>query len=461
MVYHKIISSKEKVFWLLVKLARIPRLGNNICVSKEGSAWSPLKEVMMLKQKSLFFAAWLAAAPLTGCINNANSEEPQELPPMPRAQPASELPLAKAKEAPKAEPSITPPPGELLISSLDLKSVEKNLYIPFGDTYFRLWGGAPTGSQPKGVSLSPDGASVFVTNFGQNASKNVFRYDPETLEVKAKAKFPGNAIESVVSADGARLYVSNFDNQEMLELDAETLAINRRFKVGNMPKHFALSKDEAMIYVSNWGSGTVSFLELESGKEVGSVVVGANPRGTAVTHDGKRLYVANFGSDTVSVIDVATQTALKTIATAHAPRHITISKDDKKVYVSCYGDTKVHVIDAATDEIERTVEVGAGPKTIELSKDEKFFYTADYRGNTMSIVNTQTWETLILPVPTVKTSGLAVSPDDRRIYLTGWDSINLLVFERMLPGDVPSALGPKAPGATCNRATKQECLEFP
>jgi YVTN family beta-propeller protein len=430
---------------------------NNNSVSKESSVSALLKEVEMFK-KSLLFAAFLASAP--SCINSASSSEPhkQELPPMPRAQPAAELPVvAEVKEQAK----IFAPPSEQIIKTIDLKNVEKNLYVPFGGTYFRLWGGAPTGSQPKGTSVSPDGSKIFVTNFGQNASKNVYRYDPQTLALKAKANFSGNAIESVVSSDGKRLYVSNFDNQEMLELDTETLAINRRIKVENVPKHFALSPDESMMYVSNWGSGTVSFVDLQSGKQVGAVEVGKNPRGTAVTHDGKKLYVANFGSDTVSIVDVETQKEVKLIATAHAPRHITISKDDKKVYVSCYGDTKVHVIDTTTDEIERTVEVGLGPKTIELSRDEKFFYTADYRGSTMSIVNTETWETLILPVPTVKSSGLAVSPDDRRVYLTGWDSINLLVFERLLPGDTPTELGPKAPGAICNRATKQECLEFP
>jgi YVTN family beta-propeller protein len=414
----------------------------------------------MMVKKSILFAL-LAVTPHMGCINNASSSEPQrqEPPLMPRAQPAPELPVVKAKEPVKV--TITPPPSELLASTIDLKSVEKNLYVPFGDTYFRLWGGAPAGSQPKGVSVSPDGSKLFVTNFGQNASKNVFLYDSQSLEVTARAKFAGHAVESVITADGERLYVSNFDNQEVLELDTDTLVINKRMKVDAIPKHLLLSPDESMLYVSNWGSGTVSFVELKSGKELAAAVVGTNPRGAAVTSDGKRLYIANWGSDTVSVVDVETKKELKTIATAHAPRHIAISKDDKRVYVSCYGDTKVHVINTETDEIERTVEVGLGPKTIELSKDEKFLYTADYRGNTMSIVNTQTWETLILPVPTIKTSGLTVSPDDRRIYLTGWDSINLLVIERLLPGDTPSTLGPKAPRAICNRATKQECLEFP
>jgi YVTN family beta-propeller protein len=403
----------------------------------------------------------IAAILLAGCINSASSDEPQkqELPPMPRARPAIELP-PKERPPEKREEIIAPEESQIT-SDLTLKNIEKNLYVSFGGTYFRLWGGAPTGSQPKGVSVSPDGFDIFVTNFGQNASKNVFRYDPDSLKVLAQAKFSGNAIESVVSRDGMKLYVSNFDNQEMLELDTQDLSITRRFTVGNVPKHFALSPDESMMYVSNWASGTVSFVDLSSGEQVASIKVGDEPRGTAVSSDNKRLYVANFGSDTVSVLDVETRAEIKVIQTANAPRHIALSKDNKKAYVSCYGDTKVYVIDTATNETERVVEVGEGPKTIALSQDEKFFYTADYKSSTLSIVDTQTWEVLILPVPTVKTSGLAVSPDDRRIYLTGWDSINLLVIERLLPGDTSTELGPKAPGAICNRPTRQECLEFP
>jgi YVTN family beta-propeller protein len=397
---------------------------------------------------------WYGAALvcLAACSSPALSDEKKE----PGSAPVSAAPVV-AKE----EENIPKPPAEQIVESPTRDEVLKNVYVPFHGTYFRLWGGAMTGSQPKGTSVSPDGSSIYVTNFGQGEKDNVWRYDPQTLKVVARVNFMGNAIESVPSKDGKVVYVSNFDNKEMLELDGQKLNVKRRFKVGDVPKHFALSPDEKTLYVSNWESGTVSLVNLATGKERSTITVEKNPRGTAVTHDGKKLYIANFGANTVSVIDLATEKVIKTLPTGKAPRHIAISKDDSRVFVSCYSDTKVHVISVANDEIEKTIEVGMGPKTIELSKDEKFFYTADYKGSSMSIVSTDTWEVKVIPLPTVKSSGLAVSPDDRRIYITGWDSTNLLVIERVMPGDTLTAPGPKSPGAICRRKTKKECEVFP
>lgn len=410
-----------------------------------------------MKQKNYLLCVALLAA----CSAPANSEEPKKDKPTatPRAEPAGAESQSASK--PAQDEGIIPPPKEQIMTKVTLAEVEKNLYVSFGGTYFRLWGGAPTGSQPKGTTVSPDGTKVYTTNFGQDGSKNVYRYDPETLALKAKANFKGNAIESIVTSDNKKIYISNFDFKQMLELDADTLVIKRTFTVESVPKHFAISPDEQTLYVSNWGSGTVSFLDLKTGKIRATVKVGVNPRGTQVTRDGKTLYVANFTSDYLSVIDTETAKEIKQIKTDKIPRHLAVTNDGAFVFVSCYGAEKVQQIDTSKGEVVRTFNVGRGPKTIELSKDEKFFYTADYKGNSMSIGNIETGEVLVLPIPTVKSSGLAVSPDDRRIYVTGWDSINLLVFERLLPGDTPTKLGPKAPGAICYRPTKKECTTYP
>jgi YVTN family beta-propeller protein len=354
------------------------------------------------------------------------------------------------------------PPAKTIAKRPTLAAVGAHKWIAVGDSYFRLWGGTETGSLPKGVSVAPDGARVFTTNFGYHDRDNTWSYDPDTLVVHAKAKFPGNAIESVPSPDGRTLYVSNFYHREIVALDADTLAVARRFRVDDVPKGLALSPDAATMWVSNWESNTVSVVDVATGEVSKRVKVGTNPRGTVVTHDGAKVYITNFGSRSVSVIDAATAAVTKTIRdVCSAPRHAAALADDSLVLVSCYGGHEVVAIDVATDKVVHRVEVGEGPKTIEISRDQQFAYTADYRGNTMSIIDLATWRARVIPVPTIKTSGLAVAPDDRRIYLTGWDSMNLLVIERLMPGDEIGVLGPKLPRVWCHRVNKEECTQFP
>ena len=68
---------------------------------------------------------------------------------------------------------------------------------------------AVTGSLPKGVSISPDGRTLYVTNYGNANGRNVAVYDAATLQRTGWIDLRGVAVESVVSPDGHTLYVSD------------------------------------------------------------------------------------------------------------------------------------------------------------------------------------------------------------------------------------------------------------
>ena len=347
-------------------------------------------------------------------------------------------------------------------AEITLATVMANQWVAFGGTYWRLWGGVKTGSQPKSVIVRPDGKYVFVNNVGFHDRLNVFQYDPVTLEQKAIAKFPGNAIEQVITADSKTLFVSNFYHKQVVALDTDTLEVIRTYKVKNLPKGMALSPDEKTLYVSNWADDTTSVVDLTTGEAVKHIRVGDRPRGTAITNDGTKLYVGNFLGHSISIIDVAQQKVVKTIAPCKGPRDAVPTADGKYMMFSCYWQPyHLLAIDTQTDEVVHRTPMGRGPKTLGLSNDQRFAFTANYNNSTMTITDLTSWETLTIPVPTVKTCGLAVSPDDRRVYLTGFDSDNLLVMERLMPGEKPGPLGPKAPGPICYRSNRADCTKYP
>ncbi|HTM20729.1 MAG TPA: hypothetical protein VL172_09485 [Kofleriaceae bacterium] len=411
----------------------------------------------------------LLAAALAACTGSKDHDRKEA---HAASQPPAPKPGEPAKPATPGQPApVERPTGPLLepaaadrVATPAEAAVAKNKWFPFGGTWFRLWGTAFTGSQPKGVSLSADGSRIFVTNTGYHDKKNVDRFDPATLKVVAEANFPGNAVESLVSPKGDVIWVSNFYHKEMLELSTDDLRVTRRFTVEDVPKHFAVSPDVKRLWVANWEKGTVSVVDIASGKQSESIPVGKEPRGTVVTHDGKKVYVTNFGSDSISVIDAAARKVLTTIETpdCNAPRHADVA-DDERVFVSCYGGKEVIVIDSKTDKVIKKVTVGLGPKTIAISRDQRFAYTADYKGHGFSIIDLSNWKVLVVPLPTYKTSGLAVSPDDSRIYLTGWSARNLMVIDRLQPGAKPDApLGPQGWGKVCRQPKLTDCTEkFP
>jgi YVTN family beta-propeller protein len=406
-----------------------------------------------------------AAAPKTETqksqvVGSAAAESPG--PEVAETEVEPEPPKAEEPPPPPPPPPIIDPPADQVMNKITLKGVEKAKWWKFGGTYFRLWGTAFTGSQPKGVSVTSDGKKIFVTNTGFHNHNNVTLFEPTELKRITEANFKGNAIESLISPDDSVLWVSNFYHSEVLELDTEDLSVKRRFDVENMPKHMDITPDHKELWIANWASDSVSVVDIASGKAVATIEVGDQPRGTGVLNSGKKVYVTNFGDRSVNVFDRAERKVIKTIdAGCRAPRHIDVAADDR-VFVSCYGGHEVFVIDSEKDEIIKRLDVGNGPKTIVISNDQKFAYTADYRGATMSLIDLETWETLVVPLPTFKTSGLTIGSDDRRIYLTGWTARNLMVVERLMPGDQPQKEhGPMRAGKVCRQKPKSDCYKYP
>ncbi|HEY2368177.1 MAG TPA: YncE family protein, partial [Polyangiaceae bacterium] len=111
---------------------------------------------------------------------------------------------------------------------------------------------AATGSMPKGVTLSPDGTRLFVTNFGQANGKNLSIYDSTTLAPIADVDVPGIVVESIFNADGSLLYASNFPRDSVQIIDTKTRRVTREIQVGLHPKILVLSKDGKTLFAANW-----------------------------------------------------------------------------------------------------------------------------------------------------------------------------------------------------------------
>ncbi|MFH2007023.1 MAG: YncE family protein [bacterium] len=312
--------------------------------------------------------------------------------------------------------------------------------VTFGGNTFRIWGGAKTGLMPKGVSVAPDGKRLYVTNFGRIGHHNLDVYDARTLRRIKKISFVGNAIESLSSWDSKTLYVTNFYGNRLHFISTNGYWIKTTITPGRMPKQMALSPDGKHLYVANW-LGRVAKVDAKTGYRRGRVRTGKCPRGLSVSPDGKTLYVANTCGRTVTVVDTATMKVRRQIRTGALPRHTAVTKDGKTLYVSILSRGTVEVIDTVKGRVTHKISVGGMPRTLELSKDEKFVYVACYSSHHLAIVDTKTRKAVVLPLDIVKASGLAVHPNDKLIYVTGWCSMDVWVVERIRPGQTPGPLG--------------------
>lgn len=280
---------------------------------------------------------------------------------------------------------------------------------------------APTGSMPKGVSISPDGTRLYVTNYGQLDHDNVSIVDAQSLAVLGHIDVPGIVVESVVSPDGRTLYVSNFRRHSVQFIDLGTRTVAREVHVGVNPKVVVLSRDGRRLFAANWTSGDVTEVDTVAGTAVRTLRAGRNPRGMAIARDG-RLYVANSTSDEIDIYEGPTMAAHRRIPhVCRVPRHLSLSPDDTRLYVSCLLNGYLAVMDTATMRVIRRVSVASGPKSNDVSPDGRYVATADYNAHSVSIIDTTDWAVRRIFVATAdRTSGVVWARTGFRIFVTGW-----------------------------------------
>ena len=310
--------------------------------------------------------------------------------------------------------------------------------VRIGGSSFVIWNFARTGVMPKGVTASPDGRWLYVSNFGRRAGDNIsiFRADP--LEAVGKVSYPGNAIETTLSADGRRLFSTNKVTHSLDVIDVLNPTrprYLRAYRLGGFPKYVVLERYERRAYVSLWSDNTIARLELDSGRMRRLRHGQQLPRGLALTGDGRRLYVANNRGSTVSVIDTRRFSVEREIKVRGRPRHVVVSRDQKRLYVASIGWSAIAIVDLARSRVSRYIYVGKWPKTIVESHDGRFVYSADYGGHSLSIVDTRTWRVAQLALDLNKASGLAVHPGDDQIYVTGWCSGDIWAIRRFDAGE--------------------------
>ena len=185
-----------------------------------------------------------------------------------------------------------------------------------------------------GIVVGPEG--TYALNI---QTDEVFLLDGKDA-LKARAKTAYRPYGAALSPDGATLAVSEWGNRTVALLDARTLAPRGRVAVGAHPTALVYAPD-GRLFVANAGGTTVSVLvgdrvaqTIEVGSDPGRRI-GATPLALAL-RDG-RLYVADAGENCVAVVDVSHPGRAKVLGfvpTERYPSAVAVTPDGKRLLVA-------------------------------------------------------------------------------------------------------------------------------
>ena len=156
----------------------------------------------------------------------------------------------------------------------------------------------------------------------------------------------------------------------------------------------------------------------------------------------KKLFVVTKEDNSLYVFDLATKQIVNRVSIRNEAYTCKLSRDKKLLYISSWGGDKILIYDIALQKLTDSIATGSHPNEMVLSKNGQYLFVAIANDNTVSIINTktkklvETLNTALYPdAPSGSTSnGLALSDDEKTLYIANADNNCLSVFDISAPG---------------------------
>ena len=274
----------------------------------------------------------------------------------------------------------------------------------------RILGTVPTGEGPHEVTVSADGRTAFVGNYGGatgpgstisvidlTTMKELRRFDvsplrrphgvffldgkvyftSETHRIVARYDPPSNQIDWLfgtgqvtthmvwVKPGAATMYTANIgsDSISIIERAANGQTWNQTVvPVCKGPEGFDVSPDGRELWAAGSRDGNVSIVSLEEKKVIGTLELKTRRSNRLkFTPDGKLALITDLDAGELLVVDVASRAVTKRIPLGKSVEGILIAPGGARAYVAVNGENYIAVVDLKTLTVTGRLETGRGP----------------------------------------------------------------------------------------------------
>jgi YVTN family beta-propeller protein len=236
----------------------------------------------------------------------------------------------------------------------------------------------------------PRGAGFWIATGGENSAVHV---DAATGTLDRKIQFADAfwAAAVALSPDTAVLAASG-DLADNIALVTLASGQTRYVKVGHHPAGLVFAADGATLYVANWNGRSLSVIDVATGKVRGAIAVGSHPEKMLLSPDGTKLFVTEADDDAIGIVDLRSE---RRIADANvglfdaklfgaSPSALVLASDGSRLYVACSAANAVVVFKIASGGSGATpigaIPVGWYPTALSLDAAGRALYVANGKG---------------------------------------------------------------------------------
>jgi YVTN family beta-propeller protein len=284
---------------------------------------------------------------------------------------------------------------------------KQRITLPNGWSLTPVGKSLPLGDLPLNIAVSKSGKYMTVTNNGQS-TQSIQLFDAKKEQQLDEIKIAKAWYGLKFSADEKRLYVSGGNDNLILQYNiiSNKLVVADTFKIGTKKKELL------------------------------------SPTGIEVDDAQKLLYVVTKENNTLYVLSLQTKEILFQLKLDGEAYACLLSPDKNMLYISCWGCDKVILFDTKLKTVSNTIPVGDNPNEIIVNKKGTHLFVANANDNSVSIIDLKTQkviETLnaaLYPnAPSGSTTnGLALSADEKMLYIANADNNCLVVFDVTVVG---------------------------
>jgi len=198
----------------------------------------------------------------------------------------------------------------------------------------------------------------------------------------------------------------------------------------------AVDLPRGLLVVVNSGEDSVTLVDLLHPKALAKIATRKHPQDVVVSPDGSLAYVAEMGTpaepgNTIAVINLPARNIIKRLSLGRAtlPHLLALSHDGHTLWAACAPQNTIVDLDTSSGTIYKLWDTQQrGSYLLAVSPDEKKLYVTNFDAGTVSVIRRSDASVQVLALGG-QPIGIDVAPDGSEVWVSNFRSNTITIID--------------------------------